>query len=335
MEGNILMDVLFFPFSHVDETQRTTLAAFFPRFIFMPLAADLAQSPAMVPLVEHHAAVPVFTPRARLDEVAPLVNAWMNWAAMHQGNTTNLKTLVRDTPYLTEHLGPAPIASELRARIAGTGPRDAGASSLKSDSQKSDPLLFSIIARLTDAQNEGIDQAMAGLEQKRRSLFSQLRGEAEPLDSRDAGPAGHSGRDPGDVLTRERVRAWAACAREAHLFSGQGPWILVTTSAAVFDLVSANASRVRNALDIEAIKVHEGDCDNQLEWQKQVLALFEALATGPVDPDRAMKMLDFPEDSCAMTGRIQVQVVEGPDLEKRLNLPDQPLLVCRVSLTSY
>lgn len=333
------MDVLFFPFSHVDETQRTTLTAFFPQFVFLPLAADLAQSPAMATLVERHAAVPVFTPKPRLDKVAPLVHAWMNWAAIHQGKETSLKTLVRDTPYLTDHLGPAPIASELRARIGGNGSRDAGASpgkpdSRKSDPRKSDPLLFSIIARLTDAQNEAIDQDMAGLEQKRRALFSQLHGEAGPLDSRSAGLSGPAGRDPGDVLTRERTRAWAACAREVQLFSGQGPRILVTTSAAVFDLVAANAIRVRNALDIEAIKVHEGDCVNQLEWQKQVLALLKALAAGPLDPDRALKMLDIPEDSCAMTGRIQVQVVEGPDLETQLNLPDQPLLVCRVSLRS-
>lgn len=319
------MDVLFFPFSHVDETQRTTLTAFFSQVIFLPLAADLTQSPAMVPLVENKTAVPVFTSRSRLNEVASRVHAWTNWAAMHQGNEANLKSLIRDTPYLTDHLGPAPVESELRARVAGKVPQN-----FETSPKEFDPLLFSIIARLTDAQNEAIDQAMAKLEKKRRALFFQLRGDTEPPDSGNAGP---SGRDPGEIMTRERIRAWAVCAREAGLFSHQRPFVLATTSAAVFDQIAANAALVRNALDIEAIKVHEDGCDNQLEWHKQVLTLLKALAAGQVGPAGILKMPDTPEDSCAVTGRIQVQVVEGPDLERRLNLPDQRLLVCRVSLS--
>lgn len=319
------MDVVFFPFSHVDETQRITMTAFFPSFFFLPLAADLTQSPAMVPLKDNETAVPVFTSKSRLDDVASRVNGWMNWAAMHQGNAHNLKSLIRDTPYLTDHLGPAPIESELRARMAGKIAQNGEASP-----KESDPLLFSIIARLTDAQNEATDQAMGELEKKRTALFSQLRGDT---DSENARRTGSSRRDPGAVMTRERIRAWAACAREANLFAKQVPRVLVTTSTAVFDQVSANTSRVINALDIDGIKVHEEVCDNQLDWQKQVTALCEALTHGPVDDTRAQKMLNSMEDACTRTGRIQVQMVEGPDLKKQLNLPDQRLLVCRVSLT--
>ena len=319
------MDVVFFPFSHVDETQRVTMTAFFPSFVFLPLAADLTQSPAMVPLKENETAIPVFTSKSRLDEVASRVNAWMNWAAMHQGNAHNLKSLIRDTPYLSDHLGPAPIESELRARMAGKT-----AQNFEVSPKKSDPLLFSIIARLTDAQNEAIDQAMGELEKKRTALFSQLRGDTEAKNSRRTGS---SRRDPGAVMTRERIRAWAACAREANLFAKQEPRALVTTSTAVFDQVSANTSRVINALDIDGIKVHEKDCDNQLDWQKQVTTLCEALIHGPVDDTRAQKMLNSMADACTRTGRIQVQMVEGPDLKKQLNLPGQGLLVCRVSLT--
>lgn len=318
------MDVVFFPFSHVDETQRITMTAFFPSFVFLPLAADLTQSPEMVPLVENETAIPVFTSKSRLDEVASRVNAWMNWAAMHQGNAHNLKSLIRDTPYLTDHLGPAPIESELRARMAGKT-----AQNFEASSKKSDPLLFSIIARLTDVQNEAIDQAMGELEKKRTALFSQLRGDTDPENSRRTGS---SRRDPGAVMTRERIRAWAACAREANLFAKQDPQVLVTTSTAVFEQVSANTSRVINALDIDGIKVHEKDCDNQLDWQKQVTTLCEALIHGPVDDTRAQKMLNSMDDACTQTGRIQVQMVEGPDLKKQLNLPGQGLLVCRVSL---
>lgn len=317
------MNVVFFPFSHVDETQRTTLTAFFSPFIFLPLAPDLTQSPAMAPLVENGTAVPVFTPRPRVDGVASRVNAWMDWAALHQGNEHNLKSLIQDTPYLTDHLGPAPIQSEIRARLAGSSPKPAD------NRIHTDPLLFSIIARLTDAQNEAIDQALTDLETKQAFLFAQLKGDSEPRRPENAGS---SGRDPGEIMTRERIRAWAACAMEENLFSRQAPLILATTSAAVFEQVAANASEVINALDIDDIKVHEDGCDQQPVWRKQVLSLFDTLADGPVDGIRAQTMLSCMDEACHRTGRIQVQTVEGPDLEKQLNLPCRQLRVCRVSL---
>lgn len=317
------MKVVFFPFSHVDETQRATLTAFFSQFIFLPLSADLTKSPNMVPLVENETAVPVFTSGPRLDAVASRVNAWVNWAALHQGNENNLKAQLRDHPYLTDHLGPAPIQSELRSRMAGTF-HDS-----RENQKQADPLLFSIIARLTDAENEAIDLAMSELEKKRTTLFFQLRGDAKPLDSDGNRP---SHRDPGAVMTRERIRSWAACAREENLFSKQAPLMLATTSAAVFEELLANASQVINALDIEAIKVHEDGCDNQLAWQKQLLTLLDNLAAGPVDEARAQMTLNVLDDSCTRTGRIQVRTVEGPDLEKKLNLPGQRFQVCRVSL---
>ncbi len=247
----------------------------------------------------------------------------MNWASLHQGNEHNLKTLIRDNPWLTDHLGAAAIGSELRARMAGT-PQNSG-----NDSKQVDPLLFSLIAKRTDAENETIDQAMAGLEKKRAVLFSELRGDSE----QPASTAVQSrGPDPGAVMTRERIRAWAACAREARLFSEPGPRVLVTTSGAVFDAVAANGTRVINALDIDGIKVHEDGCVHQPDWHSRVFTLLNTLAYGPMDVSQAWDTLAGMDDSCARAGRIQVQKVEGPDLEKKLNLPGSGLLICRVTL---
>lgn len=317
------MEVLFFPFSHVNEAQRTTLTAFFPQFVFFPLTSDLSQDTQMVPLVKSRTAVPVFSSDTRLADVSSQVTAWMNWASLHQGNEHNLKTLIRDNPYMTDHLGPAAIGSELRARMAGT-PQNFG-----ENLKPVDPLLFSLIAKLTDAGNEATDQAMAGLEKKRTFLFSELRGDQDQLAAKDINALGP---DPGAVMTRERIRAWAACAREANLFSGLKPRAFVTTSSAVFDQFAANGSRVINALDIDSIKVHEDGCRHQPDWHRQVLTLLNTLATGPVDVPQARNTLAAMDDSCARTGRIQAQMVEGPDLEKKLNLPGRRLLICRVTL---
>lgn len=317
------MAVLFFPFSHVNETQRTTLTAFFPQFVFLPLAPDLNQDPQMVPLVKNRTAVPVFSSDTRLAQVSSQVSAWMNWASLHQGNEQNLKTLIRDNPYMADPPGPAAIGSELRARMAGTP------ENCRENLKLADPLLFSLIAKLTDAGKEATDQAMAGLEKKRACLFSELRGDPDRLASEDSNSPGP---DPGAVMTRERIRAWAACAREAGLFSEPTPPIFVTTSGAVFDRVAANGNRVINALDIDAIKVHEGGCVHQPDWHRRVLTLLDSLAAGPVDVIQARNTLAAMDDSCALTGRIQARMVEGPDLEKKLNLPGTRLLICRVTL---
>ena len=315
------MSVVFFPFSHVDLDQQNTLTAFFSRFVFLPAAVDLNQDPSMVPLVEKQAAVPVFIPETRRRSVASRVKDWLEWAALHQGNERNLKTLIRDNPYLVDPSGLVAIRSELRNRITRNGPPPVKAPA------PVDPLLFLTIAKITDAENEAVDRDMAWLEKKQAALFSGLRGDAAPL----AGGGTLKHRDPGAMMTRERIRAWAACAREHALFEGPGPLILATTSDAVFDRVAAEAARVINALDIGNIKVHEGNCENRSGWQQRVLTLLQALADGtaPVDPDPVQAVAD---DGCPMSGRIQARVFEGPDLEKNLNLPGGPVTVCRVAL---
>ncbi|MFU8769275.1 MAG: hypothetical protein ACNA7H_06015 [Desulfotignum sp.] len=315
------MQVVFFPFSHVDCHQQNTLAAFFSRFVFLPAAPDLKNDPAMVPWVEKQAALPVFTPENRCKAVASRVRSWLDWAALHQGNEQNLKALFRDTPYLLDGSGTAAIQSELRGRITQNDPPPVSAP------PPVDPLLFVTIAKITDAENEAVDRDLAGLEKKQAALFSGLLGDASPL----AGRGAQNLRDPGAVMTRERIRAWAACAREHALFDGPDPLLLATTSDAVFDRVVAEAAQVINALDINNIKVHEGNCGNRPGWQQQVLAQLQALAAGPgsKDPD---PFWAGPDDSCRMSGQIQARVVSGPDLEKNLNLPQGPVTVCRVAV---
>lgn len=319
------MDVLFFPFSHVDEIQRNTLTAFFPHFWFLPLSSDLKQDPHMVPLVEIQAASPVFTPDARLKQVAPQVAAWLDWAALHQGNEQNLKTLIRDNPYFTEDASLSAIQSQLRARIRQDVP-DTGP-----DPEKSDPLLFQAIAKIADQRKEAVDRDLAQLEKKRAALFSRLQGDMEQMP---AGRPKENVSDPGETMTRKRICSWAACAREQTLFQTSGLPVLATTSSAVFDMVAANASRVINALDIDAVKVHEDGCVNRPGGQRQLLGLLERLMSDPqsVTLDQARLDLVTAQDGCNLTGRIQAGVFEGPDLGKNLNLPAGPLVVCRVTL---
>jgi hypothetical protein len=320
-----MMDVVFFPFSHVDENQKNTLAAFFSHFWFLPLAADLNEDSQMKPLVEKNMATPVFTSSSDMGRVAPQVSAWLDWAALHQGNERNLKTLIRDNPYFTDGSGTAAIQSELRARM------NKDTTDTEKKPKTVDPLLFLQIAKITDAKNEAIDLALAGVEKKQGSLFSQLRGDPDPVLPDTHGKVL---RDPGEIMTLERMSAWAACARQEKRFQRQGSMVLVTTSSAVFEKLAAISTRVTNALDIDSIKVHEDGCKNKSRWQDRVLGILERLAAGPfaVDVKQIQTDLNTARDGCRLRGRIQAGVFSGVKLEKQLNLPAGQLVVCRVAV---
>ncbi len=321
------MDMVFFPFSHVDHDQCRTLTAVFPHFQYLPLAAQLPENHPMTPWVEKGVVTPVFMPGKRLGQLESQVAAWLNWAELHKGNRRNLKALLKAGPYFSEVGGTFAIQSELRARIRQ------GACSDNQNPASVDPMLFLKIAQLTDAHNETIDADLAGLEKKQAALFSDLKGELYPEKTLPRAADGPS-RDPGAAMTRERIFAWAACAGEEKIFAGHRPLVLITTSSAVFEYLAAISTRAINALDIDCIKVHEDGCARKLEWQNHFLGMLEKIVTDQYPKDQGPLEKDLVEamDGCRLLARIQVGVFSGPDLERHTGLPGKKVVVCRVTV---
>ncbi len=321
------MDMVFFPFSHVDNYQCRVLTTVFPFFQYLPLAADLLETCPMRSWVKNGVAFPVFTSGTRLKQVESGVAAWLEWAALHKGNQRNLKTLAREGPFFIDDAAPGAIQSELLTRIRqkGSGPVPARAAA------SADPLLFLKIAQITDAHNAAIDDELAGLEKKQAALFSELKGEPD-ADLPETGRL--SFRDPGEAMTEARIRAWAACAGEEKIFAGDRPLLLITTSSAVFDLLAAISDRAINALDIDCIKVHEDGCARKKAWQNHFLDMLEQIVTQqyPKAPVPEQKDLVQATDGCRVNARIQVGVFSGSDLEKHTGLPGPRVVVCRVAV---
>ncbi len=321
-----MMDMVFFPFSHVDKYQCRALTTVFPFFQYLSLTADFSEICPMGSWVKKGMAVPVFTSGTRLKQVESGVAAWLEWAALHKGNQRNLKTLAKEGPCFIDDTAPGAIRSELLARIRqeGSGPSPARAAA------PADPLLFLKIAQLTDAHNAAIDDELAGLEIKQAALFSELKGEPDAALPKTGQV---SFRDPGEVMTETRIRAWAACAREEKVFAGDRP-LLITTSSAVFDLLAASSDRVINALDIDCIKVHEDGCARKKEWQNHFLDMLEQIVTQQYPEALAPEKKDLVQakDGCGMYARIQVGVFSGSDLEKHTGLPGPTVVVCRVAV---
>ncbi|MCA1794794.1 MAG: hypothetical protein LC660_13175 [Desulfobacteraceae bacterium] len=322
-----MMDMVFFPFSHVDQDQCRTLTAVFPHFQYLPLAAQLPENHPMTPWVEKKVVTPVFTPGQRLGQVESQVAGWLNWVELHKGNQRNLKALLKAGPYFSDDAGPFAIQSELRARIRQ------GAYNDSQSPASVDPLLFLKIAALTDAHNEAIDADLADLAKKQAALFSDLKGEPDPDQALPLADDGLS-RDPGAAMTQERIRAWAACAGEEKIFAGHRPQLLITTSSAVFEYLAAISTQSINALDIDGIKVHEDGCARKPEWQTHFLGMLEKIVTDQYPKDRGSLEKDLVEamDECRLSARIQVGVFSGTDLEKHTGLSGKRVVVCRVAV---
>lgn len=321
-----MMDMVFFPFSHVDQHQQRALTTIFPHFSYLPLAADLPENSPMKPLVEKKKATPVFTSGDRLGQVESRVAAWLDWAALHKGNQRELKTLARGGTYFIDDAGPGVIQSELRARI-----RQDDVTGNIGKSPPADPLLFLKIAQITDAHNAAIDAELAGLEKRRAAVFSDLRGD---LDAIVPDKAQVRFQDPGLSMTGARIRAWSAFAGEEKVFAGERPMVLITTSSAVFDFFTAISPRFINALDIGYIKVHEDGCVRRPEWQNHFLDILEKIVADqyPEDKNHMPEDLLPARDDCSMFARLQVGVFSGLALENHTGLPGKRHVVCRVAV---
>ncbi len=269
-----MLDVVFFPFSHIDFRQLKTLLTIFPAFRYLPVSSGPVEGPPLDSLIRQGKVLPEYHPGETVTRVHQQVESFMEWARMHKGNEKNLKALIKDTPYFSNDADPTRIQSQLKARIS----RGQGAHSRPApDSQNhimTDPLVFLTFARNLDRENERIDTGLQELEKRRDALFSELSGKNDVTDPLPPGNTGFS--DPGDNMTGGRVLSWLKAAGETALFKNTpAPKLLVTTSPAVFDYILEQSKDVINGLDIESIKVHEDECPLKQKWQDAFCQVLE------------------------------------------------------------
>lgn len=321
-----MLDVVFFPFSHISDSQLKTLLAIFPSFRYLPLASCMDPDYSLFPMIEQGRVQPVFHSPEELIAVDSQVKSYRAWAQMHRGNERNLKTMLRDRPYFTDDSDLTRIQSQLRGMMA----EDPAPEEKK---RQENPLLFLKFAELFDAENEKIDEQLCRLEQNRTHLFSQLTGVPRDGSGQRVTPRD---RDPGEGMTGQRIRSWCRAAREKGVFENQDvPLVLVTTSPAVFDHFLSGSKDVINGLDIESIKVHEDACPLRQKWQEDISDLLE---NGLRDRSFQGKELLEPADGCQGSAGIRLEIF--PEEPSFLDLPDlnspgKSMGICLVRLTPH
>ena len=272
------------------------------------------------------------------------VRAFKKWAAIHRGNERNLKALIREKAWLKEDDGVAAIRSQIRKKPAF----EAQDFSLP----EGNPLLVLRFAEILDQENQTIRTSLQAMDKNNAALFAELKGELD-------GDAGLTGMDDGEIdaggtaagelapavdpaadmnpgQIEDRIRAWCEAAGGAGLFdadlnSDNDVAVLATTSAAVFDYLTANSEGMTNGLDIDSIKVHEHVCGHRAGWLKTISDALDALASG--------NRMPWPEtetrDGCnCPAGEIRVCAFPGKDLNKIFNIPGRQVIVCLVKLNS-
>jgi len=314
---------IFFPFSYIAQDQLAALQAFFSSFAFFPVAADLEHSIRLKELVDTGRAVPVFSSREDLALVDHQFEEYMAWVKIHKGNEHNLRFLLNGNPYFTSDSDLTAIKSQIRDKREVIKPQQPAKDGLLKD------LLFLKMAGQCDQEKESIDFQLSNIDRAGNSMFSILRGEEDPME------AVVSGRkpgipDPGAIMTRERIEAWARCMTHSNILenTGESP-VFVTTSEAVVDYLETISSDAINALDIDPIKVHENECENKTGWQRQV---FEQLMGAAKGDKGRQKHLPEVNDECFLSGQIKLSLFSGNNIHNLFNLKDKQIAVCLIRL---
>jgi len=321
------MRFLFFPFTHISESQLRIVLTFVPSFEYLSMTRNFDLRSDLHKLFGQGKIIPVFLSDDQAVMVKQNLEQYLAWARIHKGNEVNLKSLLKDTPYFTNDSDVTAIKSQIKGEKAEklySKMALSGESTLKQD------LLFLKMAQLHDEQNEGIDLALKNLDTSHDTLISTLRG-LESSSSEVENSKIEYNSDMGVVMTRQRIQAWSRCMAAMGGLNSQGgdTPLFITTSVAVFEYLESNCKDVINALDIDKIKVHENGCENKNEWHHHFCAELMRVVQG-----NGNRKDDLPcvNDNCRASGRIKLCIFSGNDINRIFSCPDKQIFVCLVKL---
>ncbi|WP_020589780.1 hypothetical protein [Desulfobacter curvatus] len=318
-----MINLYFFPFTFMDVRQARVLFCFFNNLNVLDIHDGAVLPEPMADL----AAKGTLT-RVRLDEdklalAEQKVRAYLDWAAIHQGDERNFRNLIRENIFFKDDSGVAAIRAGIRKGAVSHDPDAATAP------DSNDSLVFLKLADIHDRQSQDIKSALDTLDQENAALFAELKGEGDM--SLSVTPA--QSPEPGQAMTEKRIKAWLKAAVDAECFDQDGTPVLITTSRAVMDEFLTGAGQEINALDIDSIKVHEKDREFTEQQHFKIEAIMEQMAQG-LTPDPEKDYFGS-ADQDPVTGRIQIRFFSGlGDLNLTKKNPGGQIGVCLVELNS-
>jgi hypothetical protein len=319
---------VFFPFSHISNEQLETLLTFLPCFYYFPAASDMKDSEFLQNYVNSGRIIPIFSEKEIIDEVEQTFKNYQDWANIHKGSKIHLKSLIEESPYFISDSDVLAIKSRIRNKNTGEFTFPAN-KLLQKD------LLFLKMAKSYDADQENIDFELSLVGKAGKDMLLGLLGSDIPVNKEEKSEKQSTVYDPGEAMSRERLEAFARCVANLPLIrqSGQSP-VCVTTSEAMISYLEIICTNSINTLDINPIKVHEKNCKNQAEWQKQLSDCISFAVEHKNEPINGLPQnkLTEPGDGCSLSGKIKVSLFSGETINDMFNLKDKYLAVCLIRL---
>jgi len=319
---------LFFPFTHITESDLQTLLTFFSKFDCLSICRDsksknFNNNKKLNQLFEKGKIIPHFLSSQAIDSMEEKFEQYLEWVKIHKGNEHNLKLLLKENPYFTNDSDVTAIKSQIKGKTKEQQGFIADALKLQKN------LLFLKMAQLYDEQNEGIDLEFKNINRIDDEIVSNLRG-MENLEEQTQHNQQTDNNDSSTMMIKERINAWFMCMNAMKILEYSDTKVLfITTSQEIFYYFESNSKDVVNILDIDNIKVHENRCEKQVKWQGQ----FENYLMAAINENGNHK-IKLPEvhDRCSKRGQIKVCNFFMSDINHNFNVPDKHISVCLIKL---
>ncbi len=314
---------LFFPFTHITDSDLQTLLTFFEQFHCLSISRDFKNNTKLKQLFEKKKIIPHFFPSKTLDSIQEKFEQYLEWVKIHKGNEHNLKLLFKENPYFTNDSDVTAIKSKIKGNIKEQQGLIADDLKLQGD------LLFLKMAQLYDEQNEGIDLEFEHINRIGEELVASLRG-MENLEKQTQYNQQTDNNDSRTMMTKERINAWFMCMNAMKILKHDDTKVLlITTKEEVFYYLESNCKDVVNILDIDNIKVHENRCEKKARWQGQ----FDNNLMVAIN-ENGNRQIKLPEvnDRCSKRGQIKVCNFFRSDINHNFNVTDKHISVCLIKL---
>jgi len=265
------MKPVFFPFTYISRPVAETLSNLFGKIVvYQPSHQKLPES--MEELSQNgmlDIRVPVIKDKNIVDAMLKECTAWIN---LHQGNKGMIKAFFKthkDTiPFFNDSLTPQ-IKADIRKRSQGNQQE------IKPDSLLG-AILFLHIAQEFDIQNREINQGFLDVEKMEQNLFENLKGENEFAQT-TAGINRLIAGDPGDYMTKDRIKAWSLIMQYDHDISG----LFITNSRAAFDYLADKTPEAKIIYKFKSIPADKNSIGKTEKWRNSLIKLLETLVENP------------------------------------------------------
>lgn len=326
-----MMEPIFFPFTHISQSQLKTVLTVFKRISYFPIIPVSEVAGKKKEEDARTGVFPVIQNPERMAAAVRKADEYAQWAALNRGNERNLKTLLKEDPYFKSDTDISTLKSHL---LKGVSKQE----SIKKTADMNEILLqamvFLRISQVLDGERETIREQFESLKRSENRLMDTIKGSLLEEDILQEDPHGHEDQErdePGEYLTAKRIHAWFTFFKQngyVKLFNTKP--ILVTTSEAVFEYIVSFDKKSVNALDIDNIKVHENNCVRKNSWQTSFYTFVQsALENKAGQIDR----ITGSEDGCAVNARIRLYLLSGENAENNiLQNTYETVPVCLVQL---